>query len=93
MLMTGTQTTMSSGWIIRYLFDFARALPERCEIHHAAEESSAEEDEAGEEAKKREIDQDPPQDLGSQGKATGFEMDISRSPNNELAARWKLLER
>ena len=82
-LMTGTQTTMSLGWIIRYLFDFARALPEHCELHHAAEESSTEEDEAEEEAKKRKIDQDPLQEQGSQGKATSFEMDISRSPNNE----------
>ena len=81
--MTGTQTTMILGRIIRYLFDFARALPERCELHHAAEESSAEEGEAGEEAKKRTIDQDPPQGQSSQVKATGPEMDVSPSSNNE----------
>ena len=74
---------MILGRIIRYLFDFARALPERCELQHAAEESSTEEGEAGEEAKKRKIDQDPPQGQSSQVKATGFEMDIGRSPNNE----------
>ena len=42
--MTGAQTTMSLGWIIRYLFDFFRALPEQCEFHHIAEDSSSEEE-------------------------------------------------
>ena len=55
-LATGTQTAMSLGWIIRYLFDFARAMPARCEFHHAAEASSSEEEE--EQAKKRKIDQE-----------------------------------
>ena len=59
-LMTGAQTTMSLGWIIRYLFDFYRALLEQCEFHHIAEGSSSEE-ELGE-AKKRKIDQDQAQD-------------------------------
>ena len=60
MLITGTQTAMSLGRIIRYLFDFARALPDRCEFHHAAESSSSEEDE--DQAKKRKIDQDQSSD-------------------------------
>ena len=58
-LTTGAQTTMSLGWIIRYLFDFFRALPEQCEFHHIAEDSSSEE-ELGE-AKKRKIEQDQSQ--------------------------------
>ena len=74
---------MSLGRIIRRLFDFARALPGRCELHHAAGESSTEEGEAEEEAKKRKIDQDPPQGQSSQVKATGSEMDISPSSNND----------
>ena len=53
-LMTGTQTTMSLGWIIRYLFDFARALPGRCEFRRTACLSSSEEEE---QFKKREISQ------------------------------------
>ena len=52
-LMTGTHTTMSLGWIIRYFFDFYRALPEQCEFHHTAEESSSEEELC--EAKKHKI--------------------------------------
>ena len=59
-LMTGAQTTMSLGWIIRYLFDLYRALPEQCEFHHIAEDSSSEE-ELGE-AKKRKIEQDQAQE-------------------------------
>ena len=59
-LMTGTQTTMSLGWITRYLFDFARAMPERCEFHHAVEASSSGEEE--EQAKKRKIDQEQSSD-------------------------------
>ena len=53
-LMTGTQTTMSLGWIIRYLFDFARAFPGRCEFHRTAGSSSSEEEEP---PKKRKISQ------------------------------------
>ena len=40
-LMTGTQTTMSLGWILRYLFDFRQSLPERCKFHHNVAESSS----------------------------------------------------
>ena len=61
--MPGTQTTMSLGWIIRHLFDFARALPERCEFHHAVEGSSSEEE--MEDAKKRKVDQNQLQEEGS----------------------------
>ena len=55
-LMTGAQTTMSSGWILRHLFDFCRALPERCEFRHNVAESSSEE-EMGE-SKKRNVEGD-----------------------------------
>ena len=51
-LMTGAQTTLSLGWVIRYLFDFARALPNRCEFHRMSVSSSAEEEEP---SKKRKI--------------------------------------
>ena len=60
-LMTGTQTTMSLGWIIRYLFDFARAMPGRCEFHHAAEARFSGEE--VDQAKKRKIDQDQGSDI------------------------------
>ena len=53
---------MGLGWIIRYLFDFARALPERCKFHRDVEGSSS--DEEVEEAKKRKIDQDRLQEEG-----------------------------
>ena len=62
-LTTGAQTTVSLGWIFRYLFDFARALPERCKLHHAVEESSSKEE--MEDAKKRKIDQNQLQEEGS----------------------------
>ena len=44
-LMTGAQTTISLGWVIRYLFDFARALPDRCEFHRTPASSSSEDEE------------------------------------------------
>ena len=56
-LLTGTQTTMISGWIIRYLFSFRRALPERCEIRHNMSESSSEEDLGGAENRKLQHEQ------------------------------------
>ena len=59
-LMTGTQTAMSFGRILRYLFDSARAMPDRCEFHHAVEASSSEEEE--DQAKNRKIDQDQSSD-------------------------------
>ena len=43
---------MSSGWIIRYSFSFCRPLPERCDLHHDAGETSSEE-ELGEANKRR----------------------------------------
>ena len=52
MLMTGTQTTISLGWVVRYLFDFTRALPDRCEFHRMLGSSSSEEEEL---SKKRKI--------------------------------------
>ena len=54
--MTGTQTTMSLGWIIRYLFDFALALPKSSEHFYGAGISSSDSDEP---AKKRKITQGP----------------------------------
>ena len=53
-LMAGAQTTISLGWVIRYLFDFARALPGRCEFHRTLGSSSSGEEEL---SKKREISQ------------------------------------
>ena len=55
-LMSATQTTMSLGWIIRYLFDFCRALPERCEFHHDVAESSSEEEIGA--SKKRKVEKE-----------------------------------
>ena len=55
MLMAGTQTAMSLGWIIRYLFDFAKALPSRCDLYQPMVTSSSELEE--EQIKKRKIDQ------------------------------------
>ena len=52
--MTGTQTTMSLGWIIRYLFDFALALPKSSEFFLGGANSSSDSDEP---AKKRKITQ------------------------------------
>ena len=52
--MTGTQTTMSLGWIIRYLFDFALALPRNSEYFSRPITSSSDSDEP---AKKRKINQ------------------------------------
>ena len=54
--MTGAQATMSLGWFIRYLFDFCRALPERCGFRRNAAESSSEE-ELGE-SKKRSVEKE-----------------------------------
>ena len=54
-LMAGTQTSMSFGWIIRYLYDFTRALPTHCEFHHAVGSSSSEMEE--EQSGKRKIEQ------------------------------------
>ena len=51
-LMTGAQTTISLGWVIRYLFDFARALPDRCEFHRTLASSSSEDEEL---SKKRKL--------------------------------------
>ena len=59
MLMTGTQTTISLGWVIRYLFDFARALPDRCEFHRTLGSSSSDEEEL---SKKREISKEKSSD-------------------------------
>ena len=59
-LFTGTQTAMSLGWIIRYLFSFCRDLPERCELHHNVTESSSEE-ELGD-AKKRGVEKEQAQE-------------------------------
>ena len=50
--MAGAQTTISLGWVIRYLFDFARALPGRCEFHRSLGTSSSEEEEL---SKKRKL--------------------------------------
>ena len=61
MLMTGTQTAMSLEWIIRYLLDFARAMPGCCEFHHAAEAGFSGEE--VDQAKKRKIDQDQSSDI------------------------------
>ena len=58
-LMTGTQTTISLGWVIRYLFDFARALPYRCEFHRALGSSSSDEEEL---SKKRKISKEKSSD-------------------------------
>ena len=58
--MTGTQTTMSLGWIIRYLFDFALALPKSPEPFYGAGISSSDSDEP---AKKRKINQGSPSEL------------------------------
>ena len=51
-LMTGAQTTISLGWVTRYLFDFARALPGRCEFHRTLAASSTEDEEL---SKKRKL--------------------------------------
>ena len=51
-LLTGTQTTMSLGWVARYLFDFQRALPDRCEFHRTLAATSSEEEEL---SKKRKL--------------------------------------
>ena len=51
-LLTGTQTTMSLGWMSRYLFDFQRALPSRCEFHRTLASTSSEEEEL---SKKRKL--------------------------------------
>ena len=51
-LLTGTQTTMSLGWVTRYLFDFQRALPDRCEFHRTLAATSSEEEEL---SKKRKL--------------------------------------
>ena len=59
-LMTGAQTAMSLGWVMRYLYDFARALPDRCEFHHAVEPSSSGEE--PEDPKKRKIEQEESSD-------------------------------
>ena len=59
--MAGTQTAMSLGWIIRYLLDFARAMPDCCEFHHAVEAGFSEEE--VDQAKKRKIDQDQSSDV------------------------------
>ena len=55
-LLTGTQTAMSLGWAMRYLYDFARAMPDRCDFHHAVESSSSGEEH--EDPKKRKIQQE-----------------------------------
>ena len=52
--MNGTQTTMSLGWIIRYLFDFALALPKSSEYLRGAGLGSSDTDEP---AKKRKLSQ------------------------------------
>ena len=59
-LSTGTQTAMSLGCVIRYLLSSCRALPERCEFHHNASESSSKE-ELGE-AKKRRVEKEQSQE-------------------------------
>ena len=61
MLMTGAQAAMSLGRIVRYLLDFARAMPDRREFHHAAEASFSEEE--VDQAKERKIDQDQSADI------------------------------
>ena len=69
--MTGTQAATSSGWIIRYLFDFARAFLERCEFHHEVERSSSGEEE--EEAEKRKIDRESPRVVDLQEQTMCFQ--------------------
>ena len=51
-LLVGTQTTMSLGWVLRYLYDFQRALPDRCEDHRTLAATSSEEEEL---SKKRKL--------------------------------------
>ena len=58
--LTGTQTAMILGWIVRYLPSFCRDLPERREIHHNASESSSE-GELGD-AKKRRVEKEQAQE-------------------------------
>ena len=55
-LVTGALTTMSLGWILRFLFDFCQALPGRCEFRHNVAESSSGE-ELGE-SKKRKVEKE-----------------------------------
>ena len=75
---------MSLGWIIRYLFDFFRALPEQCEFHHIAEDSSSEE-KLGE-AKKRKIEQDQAQEERSNKKRRSCEMRAIREVSKQKVA-------
>ena len=52
-LLAGTQTAMSFGWVANYLSSFCRAFPQKCELRRGIESSSSDEQEI--EAKKRKL--------------------------------------
>ena len=59
-LLAGTQTALSWGWIINYLYSFRRAFPQSCEFRRGREPSSSDGEEA--KAKKRKL-----KEVGSEG--------------------------